>query len=103
MLALENFSASIGTVGDAFDNAATGTVMGLFKHEAIRADSPFRTGPLHGLPDVEKITMKYVDWYNNRRCTAASTTRPQKSTSTPTTPKITRPPTGEPPTTRRAG
>jgi transposase InsO family protein len=66
-LALENFSASIGTVGDAYDNAAAETVMGLFKNEAIRADSPFRSGPLHGLPDVEKITYEYVDWYNNRR------------------------------------
>jgi putative transposase len=66
-LALEGFSASIGSVGDAYDNAAAETVMGLFKHEAIRADSPFRSGPLHGLPDVEKITYEYVDWYNNRR------------------------------------
>jgi transposase InsO family protein len=66
-LALEGFSASVSTVGDAYDNAAAETVMGLFKNEAIRADSPFRAGPLHGLPDVEKITLEYVDWYNNRR------------------------------------
>jgi transposase InsO family protein len=66
-LELEGFSASIGTVGDAYDNAAAETVMGLFKHEAIRADSPFRDGPLRGLGDVEKITLEYVDWYNHRR------------------------------------
>jgi putative transposase len=66
-LALEGFSASVGTVGDAYDNAAAESVMGLFKNEAIRPDSPFRTGPLHGLPDVEKITLEYVDWYNNHR------------------------------------
>jgi len=35
---------SIGTIGDAFDNAAAETVMGLFKNEAVAKDSPFRTG-----------------------------------------------------------
>jgi putative transposase len=66
-LALEDFSASIGSVGDAYDNAAAETVMGLFKHEAIRADSPFRDGPLRGIGEVEKITLEYVDWYNHHR------------------------------------
>ena len=59
-LALQGLSASIGSVGDAYDNAAAETVMGLYKNEAIRPDSPFRTGPLHGQADVEKITLDYV-------------------------------------------
>ncbi len=41
--------------------------MGLFKNEAIAAGSPFRTGPLRTLADVETLTMNYVDWYNNHR------------------------------------
>jgi putative transposase len=70
-LDLEGLSASIGTVGDAYDNAAAETVMGLYKNEAIHPNSPFRTGPLHGLADVEKITLEYIDWYNNHRLHSA--------------------------------
>jgi putative transposase len=70
-LELEGLSASIGSVGDAYDNAAAETVMGLYKNEAIHPASPFRTGPLHGLGDVEKITLEYIDWYNNHRLHSA--------------------------------
>jgi putative transposase len=66
-LALQGLSASIGTVGDAYDNAVAESFMGLFKNEAIAPGSPFRTGPLRTLADVEAITMNYVDWYNNHR------------------------------------
>jgi putative transposase len=66
-LALEGISASIGSVGDAYDNAVAESVIGLYKNEAIAAGSPFRTGPLRTLADVETITTDYVDWYNNRR------------------------------------
>jgi putative transposase len=66
-LTLQGLSASIGSIGDAYDNAAAETVMGLYKNEAIRADSPFRDGPLRTVTDVEKITTDYVDWYNNHR------------------------------------
>lgn len=66
-LALEGLSASIGTVGDAYDNSVAESFMGLFKNEAVAAGSPFRTGPLRTLADVEALTMHYVDWYNNQR------------------------------------
>jgi len=66
-LALEGLAASIGTVGDAYDNAAAESFMGLYKNEAIRADSPFRHGPLRHLTDVETLTMHYVHWYNQDR------------------------------------
>lgn len=66
-LALEGLSASIGSVGDAYDNAVAESVFGLFKNEAIAAGSPFRAGPLRTLADVEAITLNYVDWYNNQR------------------------------------
>jgi hypothetical protein len=41
--------------------------MGLFKNEAVAAGSPFRTGTLRTVADVEALTMNYVDWYNNHR------------------------------------
>jgi transposase InsO family protein len=41
--------------------------MGLYKNEAVRADSPFRTGPLRTRADVEKITADWVHWYNHDR------------------------------------
>lgn len=66
-LALEGLSASIGSVGDAYDNAAAETVFGLYKNEAVATGSPFRTGPLRHLADVEALTMNYVHWYNNDR------------------------------------
>jgi putative transposase len=66
-LALEGLSASIGTVGDAYDNSVAESFMGLFKNEAVAAGSPFRTGPLATAGDVEALTMHYIDWYNNQR------------------------------------
>ena len=66
-LAPDGLSASIGTVGDAYDNAVAESVIGLFKNEAAAAGSPFRTAPLRTLADVEAITLTYVDCYNNQR------------------------------------
>lgn len=66
-LALEGLSASIGSVGDAYDNAAAETVFGLYKNEAVATGSPFRTGALRHLADVEALTLNYVHWYNEQR------------------------------------
>jgi putative transposase len=66
-LLLAGMVPSIGSVGDAYDNALAETTIGLYKHEAIRADSPFRTGPLNTLSDVEAITANWVHWYNTQR------------------------------------
>ncbi|MDQ1576856.1 MAG: putative transposase [Microbacteriaceae bacterium] len=66
-LALEGVAASIGSIGDAYDNALAESTIGLFKNEAIRDDSPFRAGPLRTLDDVEWVTIAWVDWYNTRR------------------------------------
>ena len=66
-VALEGLTASIGSVGDAYDNAAAETGMGLFKNEAIAKNSPFRVGPLKTIADVEEITFEWVSWYNNER------------------------------------
>jgi len=66
-LVLEGIAASIGSVGDAYDNALAETTIGLFKTEAIGRGSPFLSGPLRTLDEVEYATMEWVDWYNNRR------------------------------------
>lgn len=66
-LALSGLVASIGTVGDAFDNALAETTIGLYKTEAVREDSPFRRGPMHRLTDVEMLTAAWVNWYNTDR------------------------------------
>lgn len=66
-LALSGLVPSIGSVGDAFDNALAETTIGLYKNEAVRADSPFRRGPLHRLADVELLTADWVGWYNTDR------------------------------------
>jgi putative transposase len=66
-LALEGLVASIGSVGDAYDNAAAETVMGLFKNEAVAAGSPFRVGPLRQLADVERLTTDYTRGSSHRK------------------------------------
>jgi putative transposase len=66
-LLLAGMIPSIGSVGDAFDNALAETTIGLYKHECVRADSPFRRGPLSGLSDVERTTADWVHWYNEKR------------------------------------
>jgi putative transposase len=55
-------AASIGSVGDAYDNALMESTIGLFKTEAIRLRRPWRT-----LSHVELTTAEWVDWYNHRR------------------------------------
>lgn len=54
-------------MGDAYDNAAAESTIGLYKNEAVAGGSPFRTGPLRTLADVETLTMNYLHWYNNDR------------------------------------
>lgn len=66
-LADEGLIPSIGSIGDAFDNAAAETVMGVFKSEALARDSPFRTGALAAKADVDDLVVEWVHWYNNDR------------------------------------
>jgi putative transposase len=66
-LLLAGLVPSIGTVGDALDNALAETTMGLYKTECVRQDSPFRTGPIAGLADLEGCTSAWVHWYNTSR------------------------------------
>ena len=65
-LALEGIRPSIGSVGDAYDNALMECVNGLYKTECIRT-TVFHDGPYRTIADVEYATAGWVDWYNNRR------------------------------------
>ena len=65
-LALEQIQPSIGTVGDAYDNALMECVNGLYKAECIRT-TVFHEGPYRNLADVEYGTSAWVDWYNTKR------------------------------------
>ena len=53
---------SIGSVGDALDNALMESTIGLFKTELIKPRGPWRT-----VEQVEIATLEYVDWFNHRR------------------------------------
>jgi len=65
-LAEAGAAPSVGTVGDALDNALAESEIGLFKTELIRP-----RGPWKGLDDVELATLEWVDWHNHRRLHSA--------------------------------
>lgn len=65
-LKIEEIAASIGSVGDALDNAMIESGNGLYKTECIRTDL-FHVGPYKGLADVEFATAGWVTWYNHER------------------------------------
>ena len=54
--------ASVGSVGDSYDNAMAEAFNSLFKAELIR-----NKGPWHGIDDLELAVAEYIDWYNHRR------------------------------------
>jgi putative transposase len=61
-LAENGVEASVGSVGDSYDNALAETMIGLFKTEVIYARGPWRS-----LDAVEYATLQWVDWFNHRR------------------------------------
>ena len=65
-LELEGLRPSIGSVGDAYDNALMECVIGLYKTECIRT-TVFHPEPYRTISDVEYATAGWVDWYNQRR------------------------------------
>jgi putative transposase len=65
-LLAEGIDASIGTVGDALDNALMESTIGLYKTELINRQGPWRT-----LADVEAGTADWVNWFNARRLHSA--------------------------------
>jgi putative transposase len=61
-LADAGIELSVGSRGDAYDNALAETIIGLFKTEVIR-----QRGPWRHLEAVEFATLEWVDWFNHRR------------------------------------
>ena len=61
-LAEADIAPSVGSRGDAYDNALAESVIGLFKAEVIQ-----RSGPWRNLDSVEFATLTWVDWFNTRR------------------------------------
>ena len=61
-LAEAGIAPSVGSAGDAYDNALAESTIGRYKAELIRRKGPWPT------PDqVEIATLEYIDWWNNRR------------------------------------
>lgn len=54
--------ASIGTVGDSYDNAQAESLIGLYKAECVRHEGPWR-----GVDDLELATLSWVHWFNENR------------------------------------
>jgi len=54
--------ASIGTVGDSYDNAMAESVIGLYKNECVKIDGPFKT-----VDELELATLSWVHWFNEQR------------------------------------
>jgi putative transposase len=53
---------SVGSVGDAYDNALAESQIGAYKTELIRPEGPWRD-----LEHVEIETLNWVDWFNTER------------------------------------
>jgi putative transposase len=70
-LAAAGVDASVGSVGDAYDNALAESTIGLFKTELIKPRGPWRS-----CDQVEIATLEYVDWYNHRRPHSAAADLP---------------------------
>jgi transposase InsO family protein len=61
-LAEAGIEPSVGSVGDAYDNALAETINGLYKAEVI-----WKNGPWRNLEEVEFATLEWVAWFNHRR------------------------------------
>ena len=61
-LAKAGIEPSVGSVGDAYDNALAETINGLHKTEVIRRQASWRS-----IDEVELETLKWVDGFNLRR------------------------------------
>jgi putative transposase len=61
-LAEAGAAPSVGSIGDAYDNALAESTIGLFKTELIKPRAPWRM-----VEQVEIATLEWVDWFNHRR------------------------------------
>jgi putative transposase len=61
-LAEMGIAASVGSAGDAYDNAMAETINGLYKAEVI-----WKQGPWRSREAVEHATLTWVHWFNTKR------------------------------------
>jgi transposase InsO family protein len=61
-LAEAGIAPSVGSRGDSYDHAIAESIIGLFKTEVIQLKGPWRH-----LEAVEFATLRWVDFFNNRR------------------------------------
>jgi putative transposase len=61
-LAEVGIEVSVGSVGDAYDNAMAETLNGLYKAEVI-----WKQGPWRSREAVERATLEWVYWFNTKR------------------------------------
>jgi putative transposase len=61
-LAEMGIAASVGSAGDAYDNAMAETINGLYKAEVI-----WKHGPWRSREAVEQATLTWVHWFNTKR------------------------------------
>ena len=54
--------ASVGSVGDAYDNALAESQIGIYKTELVRPEGPWRD-----VEHVEIETLHWVHWFNHER------------------------------------
>jgi putative transposase len=63
---LAKILTSLGSVGDAYDNALAESTIGLFKTEEIQRVKHLHAGLFENIYDIEFVTMGLVGWFNNR-------------------------------------
>ena len=61
-LAEAGIEPSVGSRGDSYDNALAESTIGLYKSEWIERKRPWKTPE-----EVERSTLDWIDWWNNRR------------------------------------
>ena len=55
-------NASVGRIGDFYDNAMAESINPPYKAEVI-----FKEGSWRSMEEVEQATLTWVDWFNKRR------------------------------------
>jgi putative transposase len=77
-LTLEGIDPSIGSVGDAYDNALRESTIGLYKTEFIKPRRLWKT-----LSQVALATAEWLDWYDHSRLHGETGTIHRDHISTP--------------------
>ncbi len=76
-LADQGVAASIGSVGDAYDNSMAEAIINTYKHELLRNPHAISDGRRwRSLDELYLATVAWVGWYNHDRLHSALDDRP---------------------------